>query len=205
MSFSQRPPTLVSTREKLFAYALWYTGKFRVSRANLHNKMTLKTTDPEWIEWVEVQLDPYHDDRSVIRSYFEEVIRLGKSIQPLVSKLKIKGFNPRDITEIRDDFAAKIDEFSGVESRIMQRIRSLEARGQGSRAILIDLIAKYPNFKDQIQTLVTKIDDSQTLADFYTEDFLQVIPGDFKSSKKLVNTLLRKGFDYEDIKSFMKE
>jgi SOS response regulatory protein OraA/RecX len=205
MQFSQRPPTIVSTREKLFAYALWYTGKFRVSRVNLHNKMALKTTNPEWIEWVEAQLDPYHDDRSVIRSYFEEIVRLGKSIQPLVSKLKTKGFNPRDIAEIRDDFAAKIDEFSGVESRILQRMSSLEARGQGSRAILVDLVAKYPNFRDQIQALVAKIDDGQALVEFYTEELLAISPGDFKSSKKLVNSLLRKGFDYEYIKSFMKE
>jgi hypothetical protein len=90
MSFSRRPPAIVSTREKLFAYALWYTGKFRVSRASIRAKMLLKTTTLDWVDWVEDQLDPYHDDASVIRSYFEETIRLGKPIRPLVSKLKMK-------------------------------------------------------------------------------------------------------------------
>jgi SOS response regulatory protein OraA/RecX len=165
--------------------------------------MLLKTTVPEWIDWVEAQLDPYHDDQSVIRSYFEEVIRLGKPIRPLLSKLKLKGFTAVDIGELRAEFTEKIDEFAGVESRIIARIGTLESRGQGARAIAQDLHMSYPNFRDQIAMLMATINDEQTLAEFYTEK-LSAVVGNQKAIKKLVDTLLRKGFTYEDIKRFMK-
>ena len=166
--------------------------------------MLLKTTTPEWVDWVEGQLDPYHDDKSVIRSYFEEVIRLGKPIRPLVSKLKMKWFELGDIAQAQEDFAKKIDEFSLVESRLIARIRSLESRGQGTRAISIDLSLKYPNFKDQIKTQVALINDEQTLAEFYTEDLFTAQSGTPKDLQKFVNTLLRKGFWYDEIKQFIR-
>ena len=165
--------------------------------------MLLKTTTPEWVNWVESQLNPYHDDQSVIRSYFEEVIRLGKPIRPLVSKLRMKWFDLGDITQIQDDFALKIDEFAGVESRIIARMGVLESRGQGTRAIAQDLHMSYPNFRDQIDILIATIDDEQTLAEFYTEK-LSAAAGNQKQTKKLIDTLLRKGFAYEDIKRYVR-
>ena len=90
-----------------------------------------------------------------------------------------------------------------MESRILQRIRSLVSRGQGSRVISQDILMNYPNFKDQIQILVGTIDDDQALIEFYTEDLITASCGTPKDQQKLVNTLLRKGFDYESIKRFM--
>lgn len=78
------------------------------------------------------------------------------------------------------------------------------SRGQGSRVIAQDLLMNYPNFKDQIKALVAMIDDDQALIEAYTEDLITASGGTPKDQQKLVNTLLRKGFEYEGIKRFMR-
>ena len=195
----RRPIIPSKSQEALFAYALWYTGKYRVSRARLLEKLELKTQSPDWIEWVMGQIGPYHSDTAEIRSSFEAVIRVGKPLRPLRSKLRAKGFTREDIDLVALEYDDQAGDYTRFEREISRRAHTLFTRGYGPRYVEQDLTSRYPLFKDEIHSLSIAREESELLAE-YTE-----LPDttDIKSLKKLSESLVRRGFSFGAVRRFL--
>jgi SOS response regulatory protein OraA/RecX len=92
------------TQERLFSYALWYTGKYPVSTKRLREKLHEKCSNASIVEAVIVSMEPYHSDATEIRSCIETLVHLRKPKTVIRQKLRIKGFIP-------DEFEAILGEF----------------------------------------------------------------------------------------------
>ena len=114
------------TEDRMFSYVLWYTGKYRVSRARLREKLLLKGSSPESIEKILPLLDPYHSDLEEIRSTIRGVISLGKSLRMISTKLRAKGFLKLDIETILAEFTEEIGEFRKFELTISRKIEKFQ-------------------------------------------------------------------------------
>lgn len=112
------------TLERLFSYALWYTGKYRVSRAKLLEKLRGKSKNEAHIAQVLVQLNPYHSDSIEIRSVVESCLARSKPVQYVKNSLRQKKFETSDILQILEEYDG-FDEYANFQSAIEKRIRSL--------------------------------------------------------------------------------
>ncbi len=89
---------------RLFSYALWYSGKYRVSRARLLEKLNGKSADSAAIAEVMSRLDPYHSDAAEIRSFADSCLARSKPIRYVKDSLRRKRFLASDIDSILAEY-----------------------------------------------------------------------------------------------------
>lgn len=148
--------------DRLFSYALWYTGKYRVSRAKLLEKLHSKSTKTEDIESVMVQLDPYHSDALEIRSHIASCLARSKPIRYVKSSLQQKKFQKEEVETILAEYE-EFQDYDSFATAIEKRIVSLSEKGSGPRGIQTDLTQKYPQFSKRIAERCREIDETELL------------------------------------------
>lgn len=191
--------------DRLFNYALWYSGKYRSSRTKLAQKLALKGATETEIASVFESLAPYHSDELEIRTFIQNSILAGKSMRNFSQKMLAKGFKKSDIDPIVEEFSDQLADYSSFEREIHKRFDSMVAKGYGPRSIYDDLATKYPKLKEQIRSMTSELNESELLDAKYSES----IRGDFANdtnesvNKKLFNTLVRRGFSYDAITRFL--
>ncbi len=181
--------------DRLFSYALWYTGKYRVSRSKLIQKLRGKSTNETFIEQVLEQIAPYHSDLVEIRSHIDACLARAKPLSYVVSSLRQKWFISEEVKSILAEYDA-FDAYENFERIIEKRFQQLIERRNGPKSISQDLLQKYPQFRSQIEAKCWDIEESELLAQSYSE-----LPQWPKELKKYQDTLLRKGFSYSSIRS----
>ncbi len=111
--------------DSLFSYALWYTGKYRISTAKLREKLESKTQDGVIVEKVLSEIEPYHNDITELKSAIETLLYRAKPLRYVRNSLRQKGFRKEDIEMILCEFPEfdAYEKFSGtVEKRIQHLI-----------------------------------------------------------------------------------
>lgn len=194
------------TKERLFSYALWYSGKYRVSRTRIQEKLRWKTSNAWDIDSVLDQILPYHSDITEIHSYIESYLAKSKSLQYVKHSLRKKKFQISDIESALWDFG-EFDVYDNFEKNIETRIFNLIEKGNWPRAIQHDLIQKYPQFAERIQARCKDFDESELLE---TGPYSKLLSWAWvsrapKDIKKIQDTLLRKGFSYTSVQIFLKK
>lgn len=184
-------------KDRLFSYALWYTGKYRISRAKLLDKLKGKSSNEAIIQEVLTQMEPYHSDSIEIRSHIESCLARSKPVSYVIRSLRQKQFIPEEIKTILAEYD-QFDDYDTFAKTIEKRIGQLIDRGNGPKGIQQDLIQKYPQFRKRIESRCHELNE---------EELLEALPIPTLSSpkelKKWQDTLLRKGFSYQSIRRFM--
>lgn len=197
--YQKQIPKEAYGKEKLFSYALWYTGKYRVSRAKLREKLVEKSTDASTILEVLCQIEPYHSDWVEIESYIESYLARAKPIAYVIRSLRQKLFDPDQIKNILQKYD-QFDDYQSFSKTIEKRIQQLTLRGYWPKWIQWDLTQKYPQFRGQIELRCREIDEWELLKN------LPKIPQEKltqKEYKKIQDTLIRKGFSYQKIRKYL--
>lgn len=194
------------TKERLFSYALWYTGKYRVSRARILEKMRWKSSNEKDITEVLTEIEPYHSDGTEIRSFIDSCLLRSKPLQYVKSSLRKKKFQLVDIETILLEFQG-FDDYTNFEASIEKRISHLIEKGNWPQAIKSDLTQKYPQFANRIHNRCKDFDEMDLLehgpySKKFSWDMYSDIP---KEIKKIQDTLLRKWFSYSSIRIFVKK
>ncbi len=192
--------------ERLFSYALWYTGKFRVSRAKLLEKLLGKSSDVAKIAEVLEQLNPYHSDAIEIRSFVESCLVRSKSLRYVRNALRQKKFIPEDIDAIVSEFEG-FDNYENFFATIEKRIEFLIQKGTGPRGIESDLQQKYPQFTEKIHVRCKEIDENVLLENIFRSGKLNMNHGTqtLQGTKKIQDFLLRKGFSYSAVRKILEK
>ncbi len=149
---------------------------------------------------------PYHNDITEIHTYIESYLAKSKPLQYVKSSLCKKKFQTSDIESALWEFR-EFDVYDNFEQSIEKRIFSLIEKGNGPRAIQHDLMQKYPQFAEHIQTRCKNFDELSLLESGPYSKFLlwawaSLTPKDIK---KIQDTLLRKGYSYISVQTFLKK
>lgn len=186
-------------KDRLFSYALWYTGKYHISRAKLLEKLKGKSTNMTIIGEILEQMNPYHSDSVEIRSHIESCLARSKPLSYVIRSLRQKQFVPEEIKAILEEYD-QFDDYDSFAQAIEKRIHQLIDRGNGPKGIQLDLTQKYPQFRKRIESRCHEINEEALL------DTMSLPPASsIKELKKWQDTLLRKGFSYQSIRKHLKK
>lgn len=184
-------------KDRLFSYALWYTGKYRISRAKLLDKLKSKSSNEAIIQEVLTQIEPYHSDSVEIRSHIESCLARSKPLSYVIRSLRQKQFIPEEIKTILEEYD-QFDDYNTFAHTIEKRIYQLIDRGNGPKGIQQDLTQKYPQFRKRIESRCHELNEEELLEALTPPAFSNP-----KELKKWQDTLLRKGFSYQSIRRYM--
>ena len=104
------------------------------------------------------------------------------------------------ITEKIEVFDSEIHDWETHRSVIIHQIQTLEQRGKSRRIIAMQITGKYPYFRDEITELLTDQNDTDNLQKEVQKYKNRYNIEDKKIREKMITSLLRKWFSYNDIK-----
>ena len=116
-------------------------------------------------------------------------------------KLLKKGFLKELIQEKLNLFDEEIHSWEDNKNLILHQIKTLEQRSKSKRIIEITLLGKYPYFSTEIKEALGFLDDIDSLKKEVQKYKNRYTVMDKKIQEKCINSLLRKGFSYQKIKS----
>lgn len=115
-------------------------------------------------------------------------------------KLLKKGFS-RELARAKiEENIGEIEDWESQRSSILHQIDTLIHRGKSRRMISVILIQKYSYFRDEIDNILSELDDTDSLkkeVQKYKNRYNLENP---KDREKIIAALLRKGFSYSEIK-----
>lgn len=145
-------------------------------------------------------LDIRYDEELMISLWMRTFITLGKWKKEIEMKLLKKGFS-RELARAKiEENIGEIEDWESQRSFILHQIDTLIHRGKSRRMISVILIQKYSYFRDEIDNILSELDDTDSLkkeVQKYKNRYNLENP---KDREKIIAALLRKGFSYSEIK-----
>lgn len=142
-----------------------------------------------------------YDESMMADMWMRSFIALGKGKREIHNKLLKKEFPKEMIIQKLEVFDQEIHDWESHTSSIIHQIQTLKWRGKSSRIISMQIIWKYPYFRDQITELLLGQDDDESLQKEVQKYKNRYNIRDPKEKQKFYVALLRKGFAYSDIKN----
>ncbi len=142
-----------------------------------------------------------YDESMMCDIWMRSLLTCGKWKNEIRLKLQKKEF-PRDlIVEKLDFFDTEIHDWESNRLSILHQIQTLEQRGKSRRIILTTLISRYSYFRDEITELLSETNDADNLQKEVQKYKNKYNIQDPKEKQKFYAALIRKWFDYHDIKN----
>lgn len=189
----------MQSKQKLHNYAIWYIGKYMPSLSRLERKLRERCDDGVLLNEVLDLVREYIDEPYIIRTNMDAGIGFWLGMKQIETRL-IRRWFQRDI--IRTISQEILSENSSANPQRDMRIQSMIDRSllkwEGVSLIRMNLISKYCEAQDTIESLIQNIDDRETLKMMFERDGIP-------SSEKELARLQRKWFRYDDINRVMRE
>jgi SOS response regulatory protein OraA/RecX len=148
----------------------------------------------------ELLSDNGYDESMMVDMWMRSFISLGKGKREMSTKLMKKEFPKEMILEKIEIFETEIHDWEMHRSSVIHQIRTLEQQCKSRRIIGMQIVGKYPYFRDEITELLTDQDDSDNLIKEVQKYRNRYNTDDKKIREKMIASLLRKWFSYSDIK-----
>ena len=149
---------------------------------------------------VQLLVDNGYDESMMADMWMRSFVSLGKGKREMSTKLMKKEFPKEMIVEKIEAFDTEIHDWEMHRSSVMHQIATLEQRGKSRRIIAMQIVGKYPYFRDEITELLTDQNDTDNLTKEVQKYKNRYNINDKKIREKMIASLLRKGFSYSDIK-----
>lgn len=189
----------MQSKQKLHNYAIWYIGKYMPSLSRLERKLRDRSDDSSMVSEVLDLVREYIDEPYIIRTNMDAGIGFGLGMKQIETRLIRRWFQRDMIRTISQEI---LSENSSTNPQRDMRIQSMIDRSllkwEGISLIRINLLSKYREAQDTIESLIQNIDDRQTLKMIFERDGIP-------SSEKELAKLQRKWFRYDDINRVLRE
>ena len=173
-----------------------YITRYAPSRKKVTAYLTKKK-----IENIDLLLEESGYDESLLCDmWMRSFMTLGKGERDIRQKLYKKEFPKEMIEEKISQFAGEINDWESHASQIQDQIDALIARGKSIRIVSMEIMGKYPYFRDEIGGYIEWVDDTTWLKKEVQKYKNKYNMADQSQKQKLYAALLRKGFAYGDIK-----
>ncbi len=141
-----------------------------------------------------------YNEQLMIAMWMRTFITLGKGRGEMEMKLLKKGFSRELVRTNIEENLSEIEDWESQKQSIFHQINTLLHRGKSRRIIAILLIRKYPYFRDEINTILSAIDDVNSLQKEVQKYKNRYNPDNPKNRERIIAALLRKGFSYSEVK-----
>ena len=189
----------MQSKQKLHNYAIWYIGKYMPSLSRLERKLRDRSDDSSMVSEVLDLVREYIDEPYIIRTNMDAGIGFGLGMKQIETRL-IRRWFQRDMT--RTISQEILSENSSANPQRDMRIQAMIDRSllkwEGISLIRMNLLSKYREAQDTIESLIQNIDDRETLNMIFERDGIP-------SSEKELAKLQRKWFRYDDINRVIRE
>lgn len=173
-----------------------YMSRYAPSRARIETYLEKKKCQDIGAFLSEIS----YDESLMISMWMRTFLSLGKGRCDIEMKLRQKWFPKELIRESLEIAGEEIEDWEMMKSSILRQIDTLRDRGKSVRVISMTLISKYPYFREQICTTLESDDDSETLEKEMQKYKNRYNLEDTKDREKLIAALVRKGFEYREIR-----
>ena len=189
----------MQSKQKLHNYAIWYIGKYMPSLSRLERKLRDRSDDSSMVSEVLDLVREYIDEPYIIRTNMDAGIGFGLGMKQIEARLIRRWFQRDMIRTISQEI---LSENSSANPQRDMRIQSMIDRSflkwEGVSLIRMNLLSKYREAQDTIESLIQNIDDRETLKMMFERDSIP-------SSEKELAKLQRKWFRYYDINRVIRE
>ena len=189
----------MQSKQKLHNYAIWYIGKYMPSLSRLERKLRDRSDDSSIVSEVLDLVREYIDEPYIIRTNMDAGIGFGLGMKQIEARLIRRWFQRDMIRTISQEI---LSENSSANPQRDTRIQSMIDRSllkwEGVSLIRMNLLSKYREAQDTIESLIQNIDDRETLKMMFERDSIP-------SSEKELAKLQRKWFRYDDINRVIRE
>ncbi len=189
----------MQSKQKLHNYAIWYIGKYMPSLSRLERKLRDRSDDSSMVSEVLDLVREYIDEPYIIRTNMDAGIGFGLGMKQIETRL-IRRWFQRDMTRTISQEILSENEKSNPQRdmRIQAMIDRSLLKWEGISLIRMNLLSKYREAQDTIESLIQNIDDRETLKMMFERDGIP-------SSEKELAKLQRKWFRYDDINRVIRE
>ncbi len=174
-----------------------YISRYAPSR----KKVTTYLTRKNCLNPSQLLSDTGYDESMMADMWMRSFVSLGKWQREMSTKLMKKEFPKDMILEKIEMFDAEIHDWDSHRSSIIHQIRTLEQRGKAKKIIEMNLLGKYPYFRDQIREILIDTIDTDAIQKEVQKYKNKYNTKDPKEKQKYYGALLRKWFSYADIKN----
>ena len=200
-------PRILTTQESLMNYAAWYAMRYFPSLQRLREALIKKSLNNEiLVDTVMKEMSEYiFEERTVdglVRMYTEQ----SKTRSYIEQKLRLKKFGGEIITSTLDSYRELFISWTTYEQVITKKMSDYLEKNKSKRYIIGTLSEKYPNFKNEIVTLLEELSPDET--ESIREEFIKLSQKydvtNRKEQQKIIQKLCMKGFSYDGIKKVMR-
>ncbi len=203
--FARKTPSKpISDPDKLLSYAAWYYGRYAPPLAKLRIKLLLKAATPSLAEEVFVRFSTYVSDVRNLESKIASQAVSGKPRAKVSASLLRKGFDSEDVrTSMENELS--FSDWSIRKPAIDKRLSTFAAKGKSNAAVLAQIRAEYPEFRDRLPDYVREMYpcDGEILSEFHSVP--NVLEFSSQEKNKARDRLLRAGFAYADIAALFRD
>lgn len=144
-----------------------------------------------------------YDESLMIDMWMRTMIALGKGRQEIAHKLIKKEFPKTLINEKIEASLHDIWNWSEYEPKIQRQTDMLIERGKSLPMVNRLLSQKYPYFRDGIKSLLSSYDDDDGLQKEIAKYRSRYDITDRQERQKLISAIMRKGYEYSKIQSYI--
>ena len=189
----------MQSKQKLHNYAIWYIGKYMPSLSRLERKLRDRSDDSSMVSEVLDLVREYIDEPYINRTNMDAGIGFGLGMKQIETRLIRRWFQRDMIRTISQEILSENDKSNPQrDMRIQSMIDRSLLKWEGISLIRMNLLSKYREAQDTIESLIQNIDDRETLKMMFERDGIP-------SSEKELAKLQRKWFRYDDINRVIRE
>ncbi|EKD30375.1 MAG: hypothetical protein ACD_78C00073G0003 [uncultured bacterium (gcode 4)] len=201
-------PKILTTESSLLNYAAWYAMRYFPSLAKLREALMKKSANAEpLVNIIMAEMGQYIcEERTVdglVRMYTEQ----SKTRPYIEQKLKAKKFQIDIIETTLEAYGDTFTSWNNYENTITRKIQDFLIKNRSRRYISGALTGKYPNFKQEIYSLIETLcpDESGSIQCEFEKLSRKHDANNPKERQKIIQKLLLKGFPYDGIKKSLRK
>lgn len=191
---------IITTSQRLKDYAIWYYFKYLPSTKRLENKLLEKTkNNRELVDQVLNDVKHLFQEKEIIESKVKIYLFRNKNLAYIKGKLREKLFNQNLINEILEQ---NIIEWESLfsENYLLKKIENYKQKWKSKKYIYQKLVERTED-KEIVENCLNQV--------FWDDLENEILKLEFEKLKgkydnnKIIEKLIRKGFDYRQIKNLL--
>ena len=178
-----------------------YMSRYAPSRAKISEYLTKK----KCADIDGFLLEIGYDENLMLQMWMRTFLSLSKGKREIEMKLQKKWFARELVREYLELHMWELEDWESQSSAIIRQIETLIHRGKSLRIISAILGGKYPYFRHEIEAYLESMSDTDSLEKEVQKYKNRYTDDDRKSREKIIAALMRKGFEYSEIKRVLVE
>lgn len=196
-------PRILTTRESLLNYAAWYAMRYFPSLRKLRESLMEKSFNNEvLVASVMEEMTAYISEERIVDGLVRMYTEQSKTRPYIEQKLKLKKFWEDIIMSTLESYRDSFISWTAYEPVITRKMNDYLGKNKSKKYIIGTLTQGYPNFKNEINTLLNDVTPDETEA---IQMELAKLSGKYditsrKERQKVIQKLCMKWFPYDVIR-----